>query len=75
MLGGTGRFTVTGGRSFHNRGSLVSPFRMIGADDAADSADIRTRFDKSSWMAGAEVQVNDSGPVSVNLGYRGGGRG
>jgi hypothetical protein len=70
-LGRSAVLSVTGGGVFHNRGDFVAPYRLLGADDGADPAFIRTRFDRSAFMAGADLIVGGIGPVSANIGYRG----
>jgi hypothetical protein len=65
------RFSITGGGVFHNNGEITHPFRLIGTDASSDPAMITTRFDKSAFMAGAEIAVLGSSRVKVDAGYRG----
>ena len=67
----TARFSLTGGGVFHNRDQITHPFRFVGSDLSSDPAMISTRFDKSAFMAGANLAVLGSGRVKVDAGYRG----
>ncbi|MEO5810401.1 MAG: autotransporter outer membrane beta-barrel domain-containing protein [Sphingomicrobium sp.] len=71
LIGKGARFSVTGGAVIHDRSSLAATYRMLGADDASDPALIRTRFDHSAWLAGADLTIAASTGVSVDLGYHG----
>jgi hypothetical protein len=44
---------------------------LLGADEAADPALIRTRFDRSAFLAGADVLIGGVGPLTADIGYRG----
>ncbi len=67
----TARFSLTGGGVFHNKDQISHPFRLIGSDLSSDPATISTRFDKSAFMAGADVAVFGSSRVRMDVGYRG----
>ena len=67
----TARFSLTGGGVFHNKDAISHPFRLIGSDSSSDPAMISTRFDKTAFMAGADVAVLGSSRVKFDLGYRG----
>jgi hypothetical protein len=67
----TARFSLTGGGVFHNQGEITHPFRFIGADPASDPALISTRFDKSSFLAGANLEVVGNDRIKIDAGYRG----
>ena len=64
-------FSVTAGGVFHDKSAITAPLRLIGANPAADPAMIRSRFDKSGWTAGTDLLLGGSGPVSLDLSYRG----
>jgi hypothetical protein len=70
-LNRTARVSFTGGAVFHDKGQISHPFRFIGADPSSDPAIISTRFDRSAFMAGADVAVLGSSRVKIDLGYRG----
>jgi hypothetical protein len=65
------RFSLTGGGVFHSKGQISHPFRLIGSDLSSDPAIISTRFDKSAFMAGADLTVIGSNWLKMDVGYRG----
>jgi hypothetical protein len=67
----TARFSLTGGGVFHNQGEITHPFRFIGADPASDPALISSRFDKSSFLAAANLEVVGNDRIKIDAGYRG----
>jgi len=67
----TARFSLTGGGVFHNRGSISQPFRLIGSDPTTDPALVSTRFDKSSFLAAANIEVVGNERIKIDAGYRG----
>ncbi|GAA4035634.1 hypothetical protein GCM10022281_15070 [Sphingomonas rosea] len=62
--------SLKGGGVFHNEGAITAPLRLVGENAGADPAMIRSLFDKSSWMGGAELRVTGSGATSLDFGYR-----
>ena len=71
IIPNTARFSLTGGGVFHNKGEIRHPFRLIGSDPSTDPAMITSRFDKSAFMAGADVAVVGSDRINLDVGYRG----
>jgi hypothetical protein len=67
----TARFSLTGGGVFHDRGSITHPFRLIGSDQTTDPALMSTRFDKSSFLAGANLEVVGNERMKIDANYRG----
>lgn len=64
-------FSLNAGGVFHDKSVITAPLRLIGADPAAAPAMICTRFDKSAWTGGLDLEIGNSDRVSVDLGYRG----
>jgi hypothetical protein len=65
------QLSVNGAAVLHNRSSYEAPFRLIGADDGADPATIRSRFDKTAVSAGIDLLLLREQRFSVDVGYRG----
>jgi hypothetical protein len=70
-ISSTARISFTGGAVFHNKGQISHPFRFIGTDPSSDAAIIATRFDKSAFMAGANVAILGNSWLKMDVGYRG----
>jgi hypothetical protein len=70
-ISSTARFSLTGGGVFHNRGAITRPFRLIGSDQSTDPALISSRFDKSSFLAAANIEVVGNERMKIDAGYRG----
>ncbi len=70
-IGQAAIISLTGGGVFHNKSDISAPFRLIGANPAADPAIIRTGFDKNAWTGGFDLTIGDVDRISVDLGYRG----
>ncbi len=61
--------SVTGGGDFHSTGRIVAPFRLLGANPAADPALIGTGIDRSGWHLGAQLPVAGNDRFAVRLNY------
>jgi outer membrane autotransporter protein len=65
------QFSVNGAAVLHNKSNYAAPFRLIGADDTAEPASIRSRFDKTALAAGVDLLLLREQKFSVEAGYRG----
>ncbi|MCI5076916.1 autotransporter outer membrane beta-barrel domain-containing protein [Oricola sp.] len=65
------RLILAGGAVIHDTDAITHPFRLLGADSAADPAMIATPIDEKTLFGEARLQVFGGERLQVDMGYRG----